>query len=242
MIYWLLILKRLPAMVNRLLSSAPFLLMGYSYKKHNVSRQVYRYWRNTLVLKQILKRINYWLKKLLWDYIPVIMIWFAFYFGFVIYRCITYIVPCCILLLLQCQLSKAAGWCTMCSYKSISPFPSVFELQPEFIKQLRAMSNWFQTIKSNYHIPLLLPESPGPRFNIKKTSYQHRKSHCGDKTIVRPSYLHNEISYTGKMASLYWIRALFETMIGFLSFEICTVGFSFVRWSAINRLTTDIYT
>ena len=48
---------------------------------------------------------------------------------------------------------------------------------------------------------------PGPRFNIKMTSYQYRKSHCGDKTILRPSYLHNGISYTGKTTSLYWIRA-----------------------------------
>ena len=48
----------------------------------------------------------------------------------------------------------------------------------------------------------------GPQFNIKKTSYQYRKSHCGDKTILRPSYLHNGISYTGKITSLYWIRAL----------------------------------
>ena len=39
------------------------------------------------------------------------------------------------------------------------------------------------------------------------TSYQYRKSHCGDKTILRPSYLHNGISYTGKMISLYWIGA-----------------------------------
>ena len=46
----------------------------------------------------------------------------------------------------------------------------------------------------------------GSWFNIKM-SYQHRKSHCGDKTILRPSYLHNGISYTGKMTSLYWIRA-----------------------------------
>ena len=36
---------------------------------------------------------------------------------------------------------------------------------------------------------------------------QNRKSHCGDKTVVR-SYLHNGISYTGKMASLYWISPL----------------------------------
>ena len=46
-----------------------------------------------------------------------------------------------------------------------------------------------------------------PQFNIKMTSYQYRKSHCGDKTILRPSYLRNGISYTGKMISLYWIRA-----------------------------------
>ena len=49
--------------------------------------------------------------------------------------------------------------------------------------------------------------TPGAWFNIKMTSYQYRKSHCGDKTILRPSYLHNGISYTGKTTSLYWIRA-----------------------------------
>ena len=48
---------------------------------------------------------------------------------------------------------------------------------------------------------------PGPWFNIKMPSYQYRKSHCGDKTVVRSSYLHNGISYTGKMSSLYWIGA-----------------------------------
>ena len=47
----------------------------------------------------------------------------------------------------------------------------------------------------------------GPRFNIKMSSYPLRKSHCGDQTVVRSSYLHNGISYTGKMSSLYWIRA-----------------------------------
>ena len=38
------------------------------------------------------------------------------------------------------------------------------------------------------------------------TSYQYRKYHCGDNTILRPSYLHNGISFTGKMTSLYWNR------------------------------------
>ena len=33
-----------------------------------------------------------------------------------------------------------------------------------------------------------------------------KEIYCGDKTVVRSSYLHNEISYTGKMSFLYWIR------------------------------------
>ena len=41
-----------------------------------------------------------------------------------------------------------------------------------------------------------------------RPSYQFRKSHCGDKTVVRSSYLHNGIYYTGKISSLYWIRAM----------------------------------
>ena len=48
----------------------------------------------------------------------------------------------------------------------------------------------------------------GSWFNIKMSSYQYRKPHGGDKTVVRSSYLHNGISYTGKMLSLYWIRVL----------------------------------
>ena len=53
----------------------------------------------------------------------------------------------------------------------------------------------------------------GPRFSIKMPSYQYRKSHCGDKTVIRSSYLHNGISYTAKMTSLYWIRALAPTSV-----------------------------
>ena len=48
----------------------------------------------------------------------------------------------------------------------------------------------------------------GPWFNIKISSYQYRKSRCGDKTVVRSSYLHNWISYTGKIISLYWFSPL----------------------------------
>ena len=53
----------------------------------------------------------------------------------------------------------------------------------------------------------------GPWFNIKMPSYQYRKSHCGDKTVVRSSYLYNGISYTGKMAFLYWISPLFDYIL-----------------------------
>ena len=46
---------------------------------------------------------------------------------------------------------------------------------------------------------------PGPWFNIKMSSYHYRKSHTGGKTVVRSSYLHNGISFTGKMTYFYWI-------------------------------------
>ena len=45
---------------------------------------------------------------------------------------------------------------------------------------------------------------PGPWFNITMSSNQYRKSHCGYKTVIRSSYLHNGISYTGMIKSLYW--------------------------------------
>ena len=35
----------------------------------------------------------------------------------------------------------------------------------------------------------------------KMPSYMYRKSHCGDKTILRLSYLHIGTSYTGKITS-----------------------------------------
>ena len=50
-------------------------------------------------------------------------------------------------------------------------------------------------------------------FNIKMPSYQYRKSHCGDKTVVRSFYIHNGISFTGKMSSLYWIGALITSKV-----------------------------
>ena len=45
----------------------------------------------------------------------------------------------------------------------------------------------------------------GPRFNKKTPSYRIRNPIVEIKTVVRSSYLHNRISYTGKMSSLYLI-------------------------------------
>ena len=47
--------------------------------------------------------------------------------------------------------------------------------------------------------------SPGPWFNTKIVSYQYQKFHCGDNMVIRLSYRHNGISYTGKIPSLYQI-------------------------------------
>ena len=57
-----------------------------------------------------------------------------------------------------------------------------------------------------YHAELITWRytGPGAWFNIKMSSYPYRKSHCGNKTFLRPSHRHNRISYTGKMTSLYW--------------------------------------
>ena len=54
---------------------------------------------------------------------------------------------------------------------------------------------------------MLVKGGTGLWFNITLSTYQYRKSHRGDKTILLSSYLHNGIFYTDKTASLYWIRA-----------------------------------
>ena len=79
----------------------------------------------------------------------------------------------------------------------------------------------------------------GGWFNKKMSSYQYRKSHCGDKTILRPSYLHNGISYTGKTTSLYWIGALECTWSGIgVCFYWWVIWLS--PWSGILVYTYDI--
>ena len=79
--------------------------------------------------------------------------------------------------------------------------------------------SWYQCVESHvlyilYQLQSTLERSPPPVvpggwFNIKMSSYQYRKSHRGDKTVVRSSYLHNGNSCIGKTTSLYWTSALF---------------------------------
>ena len=63
----------------------------------------------------------------------------------------------------------------------------------------------------------------GPQFNINMSSDQYWKSHCGDKTIVRSSYLHNGISYAGKMASLYWISTQIAIIMEMVRALLCFI-------------------
>ena len=71
------------------------------------------------------------------------------------------------------------------------------------------------------------------------SSYQYNNPHCGDKTVVRSSYLHDGILFTGEMASLYGISPL--EAISTLSFQPCLLIGRF-RFSYDNtRNTTEPY-
>ena len=77
----------------------------------------------------------------------------------------------------------------------------------------------------------------GPWFNIK-ISYQYRISHCGDKTILWPSYLHNGISCTGKMTSLHYTDVIMTTMASQITSLM--IVYSIVYWGADQRKTSKL--
>ena len=56
-----------------------------------------------------------------------------------------------------------------------------------------AIQQVINSLGLGYHVNM----GSGPWLNIKMSSYQYKKSHCGDQTILRLSYLHNGIFYTG---------------------------------------------
>ena len=77
----------------------------------------------------------------------------------------------------------------------------------------------------------------GPWFNIKISSYQYRKSHYGDKTVVRSSYLHNGMCFTGKMTSSYWIRPQDS-----IRFWKCNLKSCYTDWYLTKSSAVDVYT
>ena len=76
------------------------------------------------------------------------------------------------------------------------------------------------------------------------TPYQYRKSQCGDKTILRPSYPHNGISYTGKMSSLYWIRAQVSLKLAVLLHSLICLHWwmmsEAIKWACWSLHSQDI--
>ena len=107
-------------------------------------------------------------------------------------------------------------WCLYMGFysqhkKDMQSYATKYEL-----RNVRFLCNLYIYMWRKYwqHISDQWRKSPtsGPWFNIKMPSYQYKKSHCGDKTILRPSYLHNGLSYTDKMISLYWIKALITSV------------------------------
>ena len=71
------------------------------------------------------------------------------------------------------------------------------------LKQYCTMQGTGKSSDCSIDLPWLIKISwkfctTGPWLNMKMSSYQYRKSDCGDKTTVRSSYLHNGITSTGK--------------------------------------------
>ena len=82
---------------------------------------------------------------------------------------------------------------------------SVVRLSKLMNKQSNCQTPWHSREGSKV---LAMFRCPGDWFNIKMPVYQYRETYCRDKTILRPSYNHNGISYTGE-TSLYWNSGLF---------------------------------
>ena len=85
-----------------------------------------------------------------------------------------------------------------------------------------------------------LPWSPVPWFNIKMSSYQNRKSHCGDKTVVRSSYLHNGIYWWDDIRILnhpqviLWATVLLVRCSNELDMSF-TIAYFLINWSPFRH-------
>ena len=111
--------------------------------------------------------------------------------------------------LVSCQL--ISGW-NGCTWARVRLTTTLSKTSIGMISTLKAPRPfWMRCCWQSQDCPKLPQtrgDTPGSWFNIKMSSYLYTKSHCGDKTVLRSSYLNNGISYTGKMTSFYWISPL----------------------------------
>ena len=76
---------------------------------------------------------------------------------------------------------------------------------------------------------LSISHEAGPWYDIKMSSYQYMKFHCGDETVVGSSHIHNGISYTAR-----WYFN-FESHLGFsdgIVFDVTGPTVS-IMWGAV---------
>ena len=110
-------------------------------------------------------------------------------------------------------------------------------------KRLRKQSRgwWFETLSCPLWRHRNVHETqedlyPVGWISIKMQSYQYRNSHCRDKTILRSSYLHIGISYTSKMVSWYWIRALQVSKFNQDTFSKCVFTVCWpLAWNCLSK-------
>ena len=121
-------------------------------------------------------------------------------------------------------------WCIMGFNRPIVPSgihcnKILFRLHTFSFKKvcLKMLTARYRPFWSIVNLLMRISGKTGPWFNIKMSSCQYRKSHCGDKTVIRSSYLHNGIFYTGKM-SLYWIGPLVSDVATTQKFAWLVIG------------------
>ena len=96
-----------------------------------------------------------------------------------------------------------------CTFSTLSLCPRLNEKEASSCCHTVHPSSLFDKDSVCYHLGVPCTRCGlGVKFNLKVLFYQYKKSHYGNKTIYRPSYLRNVIPYTGKTVSWYWIGGL----------------------------------
>ena len=92
-----------------------------------------------------------------------------------------------------------------CTKASDAEFDVFFDLRLNKRLSKQSWCWWFETLSRSLWRHCNATNKTEQWFNIKISSHQSMKSHCGDKLVVRSSYLHNGIPYTDKTTNAYWI-------------------------------------